>query len=109
MIGNFGNVNMMYYGVGYHSIHTDVAQSTHVYTTGTFATSSAIGKADLIRFTYGSGRLALTTTHLETLAGSTDDWLFWDNYDYKTGAAVTNTTLGWDLMSAIFKKWLTLP
>ena len=109
MIGNFGNVNVMYYGVGYHSISTDVAQGTHVYTTGTFATSSAIGKADLIRFTYGSGRLALTTTHLETLAGSTDDWLFWDNYDYKTGAAVTNTTLGWDLMSAIFKIWLTLP
>lgn len=52
---------------------------------------------------------ALTTTHLETLAGSTNDWLFWDNYDYNTGAAVTNTAICWNVMGAIFNNWLTLP
>ena len=109
VIGTFGNVNVMYYGGGYHTIPTDAAQGAHVYTAGTFATSTALGKADLVRYTYGKGRVALTTTHLETLAGSTNDWLFWDNYDYKTGAAVTNTTQCWDVMGAIFNNWLTLP
>ena len=109
VIGNFGTINVMYYGGGYHSIPTDADQGAHVYTSGTFAASSAIGKADLVRYTYGTGRVALTTTHLETLAGSNSDWLFWDNYDYKTGAAVTNNTQSWDVMKAIFNNWLSLP
>jgi len=109
VIGNFGNINVLYYGGGYHSVPTDIAQGSHVFTAGTFATGSALGKADLVRYTYGLGRVALTTTHLETLAGSNNDWLFWDNYDYKTGAAVTNTTQCWSVMGAIFNNWLTLP
>ena len=109
VIGTFGTINVMYYGGGYHTIPTDAVQGSHVYTAGTFSTSSAIGKADLVRYTYGKGRVALTTTHLETLAGANNDWLFWDNYDYKTGSAVTNTTHCWDVMGAIFNNWLTLP
>lgn len=109
VIGTFGNVNVMYYGGGYHTIPTDALQGAHVYTSGKFTTGSASGKADLIRYTYGKGRVALTTTHLETLAGSTNDWLFWDNFDYTTGAAVTNTAQCWDVMGAIFNNWLTLP
>ena len=109
VIGNFGTLNVMYYGGGYHTIPTDAQQGAHVYTAGTFATSSASGKADLVRYMYGSGHVALTTTHLETLAGSNTDWLFWDNYDYTTGAPVTNNTQPWNVMSAIFNNWLTLP
>jgi glutamine amidotransferase-like uncharacterized protein len=109
VIGNFGTVNVMYYGGGYHTIPTDAQQGSHVYTAGTFATSSAIGKADVVRYTYGNGRVALTTTHLETLAGSNTDWLYWDNYDYTTGNLVTNNTQPWNVMSAIFNNWLTLP
>ena len=56
---------------------------------------------------YGSGRAALTTTHLETRAGAAhDDWLFWDDYDYTTGNPVTNPDNPWDVMKAIFTNWL---
>ncbi len=109
VIGEFGTLNVMYYGGGYPTIPTDAVQGAHIYTAGIFSSSSAIGKADLVRYTYGKGRVALTTTHLETLAGSNNDWLFWDNYSYNTGSAVTNTTQCWDVMGAIFNKWLTLP
>lgn len=107
VIGNFGSLKVMYYGGGYHTIPSEVQQGTRVYTAGTFAASSAIGKADLVRFAYGSGRVALTTTHLESRAGSTEnDWLFWDDYDYATGNPVSNPDNPWEVMKAIFSNWL---
>ena len=109
VLGNLGTVNVMYYGGGYHTLPTDAQQGSHVYTAGTFASGSASGKADLVRYTYGNGHVALTTTHLECLAGSNADWLFWDNYDYATGSPVTNTTQSWNVMSAVFNNWLILP
>ena len=109
VIGNLGRVTVMYYGGGYHTLPTDAQQGAHVYTAGTFASSSAIGKADLVRYAYGKGKVALTTTHLETRAGSNDDWLFWDDYDYATGNLVINPDNPWDVMKAIFDHWLILP
>ena len=107
--GNLGTIHVMYYGGGYHTIPTDAQQGSHVYTAGTFASSLAAGQPDLVRYAYGKGRVALTTTHLETRAGSSEDWLFWDDYDYITGAPVTNPDNPWTVMKAIFNNWLTLP
>ncbi len=109
VIGNLGTIRVMYYGGGYHTIPTDAQQGTHVYTAATFASSSAAGKSDLIRYAYGHGKVALTTTHLEVRAGSNADWLFWDDFDYTTGNPVTNPDNPWDVMKAIFNNWLTLP
>jgi glutamine amidotransferase-like uncharacterized protein len=110
LLGNFGLIPVMYYGGGFHTIPTDAQQGSHVYTCGTFATSSAIGKANLIRYKYGNGRVALSTSHLEALMGSNDDWMFWDNFDYSTGSSLNYFgTDPWNVMNAIFDKWLTLP
>ena len=102
VIGSLGTINVLYYGGGYHSIPTDAQQGAHVYT-------AANGKADLVRYAYGKVKVALTTTHLETRAGSNADWLFWDDYDYTTGNPVTNPDNPWDVMKAIFNNWLILP
>ena len=108
VIGHFDRTTVMYYGGGYHTVPSDAQQGSRVYTAGTFAASSAVGKADLVRYLYGNGRVALTTTHLETRAGSAqDDWLFWDDYDYATGNLVTNQANPWQVMKAIFNNWLT--
>ncbi len=110
VIGNFGNVPVMYYGGGYHTIPTDAQQGSHVYTAGVFAGSSAVGKANLVRYMYGSGHVALSTSHLEALMGSNNDWMFWDNYNYTTGAAISSSgNPSWDVMNSIFDNWLTLP
>ena len=109
VIGNLGAIHVMYYGGGYHTMPTDTVQGTHVYTAGTFIYSSASGKPDLVRYTYGKGKVALSTTHLETRAGSNVDWLFWDNYDYTTGNPVANPDNPWVVMAAIFNNWLTAP
>jgi len=110
VIGNFGTVSVMYYGGGYHTIPTDGQQGSHVFTAGLFAASSAAGKANLVRYTYGSGRVALSTSHLEALMGSNADWMFWDNYDYTSGAGFTDPGLpSWNVMRAVFNNWLTVP
>ena len=109
VIGNFGTVPVMYYGGGYHTIPTIAQQGSQVYTAGVFANSSAVGKANLVRYSYGNGKVALTTSHLEALMGSITDWMFWDNYDYTTGAAINGGSLqSWDVMKAIFNNWLTM-
>jgi len=110
VIGNFGSIPVMYYGGGYHTIPTDAIQGAHVYTCGTFAESSALGKANLIRYQYGNGKVALSTSHLETLMGSELDWTFWDNYNYGTTLPYTSTSVrSWDVMNSIFDNWLTRP
>ena len=110
VIGNVGTINAMYYGGGYHTIPTDAQQGSHVYTAGIFAYSgSATGKADLVRYSYGLGRVALTTTHLEARAGTNADWLYWDDYLDSSSTPVTNPDNPWLVMSAIFNNWLTLP
>ena len=109
VVGNLGRVTVMYYGGGYHTIPSYAQQGAFVYTAGTFATSSAVGRADLVRYAYGQGRVALTTTHLEARAGSNVDWLYWDNYDYTTGQPVTNPDNPWEVMKVLFNNWLTVP
>ncbi len=110
VIGNLGTLQAMYYGGGYHTIPSDAQQGAHVYTAGTFAYGgSAAGKADLVRYTYGSGRVVLTTTHLEARAGTNTDWLYWDNYLDNSNTPVTNPDNPWIVMDAVFDNWLTLP
>ena len=99
----------MYYGGGYHTLPSDAQQGAHVYTAGAFIGTSAAGQSDLVRYAYGKGKVALTTTHLEARAGTNVDWLFWDNYDYTFGTPVTNPDNPWSAMAAIFNNWLTVP
>ncbi len=109
VIGNVGALQVMYYGGGYHTIPSDAQQGSRVYTAGTFINGSAAGKAALVRYSYGSGRVALSTAHLEARAGSNEDWLYWDNYQFDSNTAVANPDNPWQIMSAIFNNWLTLP
>lgn len=107
LVGNFGRVATMYYGGGYHTVPSDLAQGSPVYTAGRFGAGSAFGQAGLVRYAYANGRVALTTTHLEARAGSAgNDWLFWDDYDYATGQPVANPDNPWDVMKAVFDQWL---
>ena len=107
VIGNFGTVHAMYYGGGYHTIPTESQQGAVVYSAATFTTGSASGKSDLVRYTYGAGKVALSSTHLESRAGSNVDWMYWDNFLYDSTTPVTNPDNPWDGMAAIFNNWLT--
>jgi glutamine amidotransferase-like uncharacterized protein len=111
LIGNPGTIHALYYGGGYHTIPTDAQQGSHVYSAGTFTTGSASGQSDLVLYNYGSGKVALSSTHLESLVGSNDDWMFWDNYLYDSTTPVTNPDQNphssWTVMAAIFNNWLT--
>jgi hypothetical protein len=111
VIGSLGTVHSLYYGGGYHTILTDSQQGSHVYSASTFMTGSASGKSDIVRYAYGSGKIALSSTHLESLVGSNEDWMFWDNYLYNSTAPATNPDQdphsSWNVMKAIFNNWLT--
>jgi glutamine amidotransferase-like uncharacterized protein len=108
VIGALGRRSVMYFGGGYHTIPADSEQGAHVYVAGTFQESSAAGKPGLVRFAYGRGKVVLSTAHLEARAGSDEDWLYWDNFDYASGAPVTNPDNPWDIMRAVFH-WLAPP
>ena len=107
VIGNLGTYQTMYYGGGYHTIPTPVQQGAQVYTAGTFLGSSAANQPGLVRYTYGAGHVALTTTHLEARAGTNDDWLFWDDYRFNSSLPLTNPDNSWVVMKAVFDNWLT--
>jgi glutamine amidotransferase-like uncharacterized protein len=112
LLGNLGRTQSLYYGGGYHTMPFVDPRSLSrlwgpIQTAGMFAQSSAAGQAAVVRYEFGNGRVALTTTHLEARAGSaTDDWLAWDDYDYTTGASVTNPDNPWLVMKALFTHWL---
>lgn len=63
------------------------------------------GTIDIVRYAYGSGHVALTGTHPESRAGSTEDWLFWDGYD-SDNQPLVNPDNPWLLMDALFNNWL---
>lgn len=86
-----------YYGGGYFTL---VAGATSV---GVY---DAVSQPDFIRFSYGSGRVFLTGTHPESRAGSDEDWLYWDGYDF-TGATLTNPDNPWTFLSTVYN-WLIL-
>jgi glutamine amidotransferase-like uncharacterized protein len=110
VLGNLGTIQELYYGGGYHTIPTLAQQGAPVYTAATFAyTGTAAGKPDVVRYTYGNGRVLLITTHPEVRAGSDEDWLFWDNYAYDGVTPVTNPDNPWQFVSAAFNRWLVPP
>jgi hypothetical protein len=82
-----------------------------VYSAASFTSGSASGRSDLVRYSYGSGKVALSTTHPEALVGYTDDWMYWDNYLYSSTASATNPDAdphsSWNIVKAVFNNWLT--
>ncbi len=99
VIGNLGTQQQLYYGGGYKWSYGGQA---------TVATYNAYyGKADAVRFTYGAGHVLLVGTHPEALAGSNEDWLYWDNYEYNSNTPVSNPDNPWEFIDAIFNNWLT--
>ena len=111
VIGNLGPIHALYYGGGYHTIPADSTQGSHVYSAASFTSGSASGRSDLVRYSYGSGKVALSTTHPEALVGYTDDWMYWDNYLYSSTASATNPDAdphsSWNIVKAVFNNWLT--
>ena len=107
VLGDLGTLQEFYYGGGYHTIPTDAQQGAHVFTAATFAYSgSATGKADVVRFTHGQGRVLLITTHPEVRAGSDVDWLAWDGYAADSATPISNPDNPWLFVSAAFNRWL---
>ena len=100
-LGDMGTMQQMYYGGGWKSPYPDV------YVAATYAVQGPHnGAADGIRFSYGSGRIFLSGTHPEARSGSTEDWLYWDNWAPGSTTPVVNPDNPWAYVDAIFNRWL---
>jgi glutamine amidotransferase-like uncharacterized protein len=99
ILGDMGNQQQMYYGGGWKKPYP------YVDVSATYAFDGPhYGAPDAIRFTYGSGRIFLVGTHPEARSGSTEDWLYWD--DWANDKSVVNPHNPWTFVDAIFNKWL---
>ncbi len=103
VIGNFGTMQQLYYGGGYFAIPTDAQQGSHVTIVATYAHNGAnSGKAAIVRYDYGSGRVVLLGTHLQARPGFTDsDWTLWDNYLLDSTTPLTNPDETWPLFASL--------
>jgi len=98
VIGYLGTQQQLYYGGGWklsYGGQTTVATYNDYY-----------GTSDAIRFTYGAGHVLLVGTHPEALAGSNEDWLYWDNYEYNSNTTLSNPDNPWDFVDKAFNNWL---
>jgi glutamine amidotransferase-like uncharacterized protein len=105
VIGNLGDIDMMYYGGGYK---TDLGAS-NATTVGTYEYSGGDdGTPDIIRFTYGSGNghVLLTGSHPESRSGSNEDWIYWDNWVEGTNDPLNNSDNPWVFVDKAFDNWL---
>jgi len=104
VIGNLGDIDMMYYGGGYK---TDLSASnattvaTYNYSGGTYDDTP-----NAIRFTYGSGHVLLIGTHPEARMGQADDWLYWDNYKQDSTETWNNSDNPWTFVDSAYDNWL---
>ncbi len=103
VIGDFGTIQQLYYGGGYFTIPTDAQQGSHVTTVGTFAYSgSAAGRAAMVRYNYGSGKVVLIATHLQSLPGNDElDWTFWDDYRNNSSLPLVDPDNTWPAFAAL--------
>ncbi len=101
VLGDMGTQQQMYYGGGWKSPDPFVEVAATYVVPG-----SHYGAADAIRFTYGSGRIFIVGTHPEARSGSTEDWLYWDDWAPGTNTPVVNPDNPWIFVDAIFNKWL---
>jgi len=97
ILGNIGTQNQFYFGGGYKTEVTGVAAAATYAKTD----STSYGKTDAVRFTYGQGRVLLSGAHPEARSGSDEDWLYWDNYSYKSTTPLTNPDNPWLFVNAV--------
>ncbi|MGK5087593.1 hypothetical protein WDW86_08550 [Bdellovibrionota bacterium FG-2] len=95
VIGDFG------------TIPTDAQQGSHVTTVGTYAYGgSAAGQAAMVRYNYGSGKVVLIATHLQSLPGNDElDWTFWDDYRNNSSLPLVDPDNTWPVFAALLN-WL---
>lgn len=106
VIGNLGDIVMMYYGGGWK----DQLDRSNAVTVATYEYSGADdGKPDAIRFTYGDGRVLLIGSHPESRSGSNEDWIYWDNWAPDSTAPLNNPDNPWLFIDAAFDNWLIQP
>lgn len=109
VLGNLGRRQVIYYGGGYFQIPSDAQQGAHVNTAATFDyTGTQHGSPMVVRYTYGAGHVALSTTHFEYRPGSHADWQLWDDYQYGSSLPLTNPDDTWPVLSSVFNNWLAL-
>ncbi len=65
------------------------------------------GTNNIVRYMYGEGHVALTGTHPECRAGTTEDWLYWDDFD-ANNQPLTNPDNPWIFVDKLFDDWLAL-
>jgi glutamine amidotransferase-like uncharacterized protein len=105
VIGNLGDIDMMYYGGGWK----DQLDQSNATTVATYEYSGGDdGKPDAIRFTYGSGNghVLLIGSHPESRSGSNEDWIYWDNWVENSTTPLNNPDNPWVFVDAAFDNWL---
>jgi len=106
VIGNMGDIVMMYYGGGWK----DQLDQSNAVTVATYEYSGGDnGKPDAIRFTYGNGRVLLIGSHPESRSGSNEDWIYWDNWVGDSATPLNNPDNPWLFIDAAFDNWLIQP
>jgi len=109
VLGNLGRRQVIYYGGGYFQVPSDAQQGAHVSTAATFDYSGTQhGSPVVVRYTYGAGHVALSTTHFEYRPGSHADWQLWDDYQYGSALPLTNLDDTWPVLASVFNNWLAL-
>ncbi len=115
VVGKLGTQQQFYYGGGFKPIRavippmsSDDVNAVAIYQgeSGAVGRANYVGKPDAVRFMFGKGHVLLTGTHPESLSGSDDDWLFWNNYQYESDEALENPDNPWTFVDAVFNDWL---
>lgn len=99
-MGLNGDYTTTYYGGGYFYGGSPTPISSAIYEYGGF-----YNYQDAVIRTYygtGNGRVVLTGPHLEAEEGYTNDWCFWDNYQYDSDSAQTDPESEWGLLSSYY-------
>ena len=99
-LGLNDDYSVTYYGGPCFKYGTKTTVGTYEYG-GTYD-----GQPAFIRGTYGSGRYFLCGPHPETEEGDTNDWCWWDNYEYNSPTAQTDPDSEWDILDAALD-WIT--
>ena len=96
-LGGPTTLTTMYYGSPF--LHPPTNQT--VTFSGFYAYGGKYNNEEAVaRFDYGSGKVFLPNLHVEAEEGSTNDWLFWDNYKYDSPDAVQDPESDWPFFSS---------
>ncbi|MEW5986267.1 MAG: BPL-N domain-containing protein [Chloroflexota bacterium] len=100
---DFGDFTLdgLYWGEGY--LELPPAGQQQVDTVATFAYGGQYaGLPGMVKHSYGSGRVIQPNMHLEVEEGSTNDWVYFDNFQYGSNDPQVDPESDWPFLSEVW-------